>query len=128
MKYLPRIIAFLGYDPIPPPEGVMDGPAWYKQVHGLTLEQLAAEMGRDPEPLADWLRGRHKPYRHNREEIERFLPEQIYCFSGWIKRRQCKDTIHFTDMIALINAKSRPTERGSTSKVCNMIWPFDSVS
>ena len=47
--------------------------SWYKRVSGLTLEQLGAEMGRDPEQLADWLSGRHKPCRRNREEVEGFL-------------------------------------------------------
>jgi len=51
----------------------MERLAWYKQVNGLTLEQLGTEMGRDPEQLADWLSGRHKPCRRNREEVERFL-------------------------------------------------------
>ena len=45
---------------------------WYKIVNGLTLKELA-EMDRDPEQLAEWLSGRHKPCRRNREEVERFL-------------------------------------------------------
>jgi transcriptional regulator with XRE-family HTH domain len=48
----------------------MERLAWYKQVNGLTLEQLGTEMGRDPEQLADWLSGRHKPCRRNREQAE----------------------------------------------------------
>jgi transcriptional regulator with XRE-family HTH domain len=46
---------------------------WFRQVNGLTLEQLGAEMGRDPEQLSDWLSGRHNPCRRNREEVECFL-------------------------------------------------------
>jgi DNA-binding XRE family transcriptional regulator len=55
LRYIPRIIAFLGYNPIPCPGDLIERLAWYKQVHGLTLEQLGAEMVRDPEQLADWL-------------------------------------------------------------------------
>jgi transcriptional regulator with XRE-family HTH domain len=73
LRYTPRVIAFLGYNPISPPEDMLERLAWYKQVNGLTLEQLGAEMGRDPEQLADWLGGWHKPCRRNREELERFL-------------------------------------------------------
>ncbi len=47
--------------------------AWYKQVKGLTLEQLGVEMERDPEQLADWLAGRHKPCCNNQRKIELFL-------------------------------------------------------
>ncbi len=72
-RYLPRIIGFLGYNPIPRPEDALEQLAWYKQVNGLTLEQLGAEMGRDQEQLSDWLGGRHKPCRKNRLEVELFL-------------------------------------------------------
>jgi len=82
LKYIPRVIEFLGYIPIPQPDDMLERPAWYKQVHGLTLEQLGEEMGRDPEQLSDWLSGRHKPCRRNREEVERFLKIRLYSFSG----------------------------------------------
>ncbi len=55
------------------PDDLLGKLAWYKQVNGLTLEHLGTEMGRDPEQLADWLSGRHKPCRRNREEIALFL-------------------------------------------------------
>ncbi|GAB4180106.1 MAG: hypothetical protein Kow00100_22060 [Geothermobacteraceae bacterium] len=73
LGYMPKIINFLGYNPLPHPEGLMERLAWYKQFKGLTLEQLGAEMGRDPEQLSDWLSGRHNPCRRNREEVELFL-------------------------------------------------------
>lgn len=76
-RYLPRIITFLGYNPIPCPEGPLERLAWYKQVNGLTLKELGAEMGRDPEQLAHWLGGRHKPCRRNRKMIELFLRESL---------------------------------------------------
>jgi len=55
----------------------MERLAWYKQVNGLTLEQLGSEMGRDPEQLADWLNGRHKPCPHNLEEVAGFLSDRV---------------------------------------------------
>lgn len=73
VRFIPRIIGFLGYNPFPCPDDVLERLAWYKQVNGLTLEQLGAEMCRDTEQLADWLSGRHKPSRRNRDEIEQFL-------------------------------------------------------
>jgi len=72
-RFIPPIITFLGYNPIPCPEDVMEGLAWYKQVNGLTLEQLGFEMGRDPEQVGEWLSGRHKPCRQNQEKIRLFL-------------------------------------------------------
>jgi transcriptional regulator with XRE-family HTH domain len=51
--------------------------AWFRQVNGLTLEQLGAEIGRDPEQLSDWLSGRHIPGRRNRKEVELFLSVHV---------------------------------------------------
>jgi transcriptional regulator with XRE-family HTH domain len=76
LSCMPKVIEFLGYNPIPCPEDLMERLAWYKQVNGLSLEQLGDEMGRDPEQLANWLSGRHNPFRKNRDKIERFLVEQ----------------------------------------------------
>lgn len=73
LSCMPKVIEFLGYNPIPCPEDLMGRLAWYKQVKGLSLEQLGAEMGRDPEQLADWLSGRHKPSRNNKEKMDLFL-------------------------------------------------------
>ncbi len=82
-KYIPRVIKFLGYNPIPCPDDLLERLAWYKQVNGLTLEELGTAMGRDPEQMADWLAGRHKPCRRNREEVERFLICKISLFTGF---------------------------------------------
>lgn len=70
---MPKIIKFLGYNPIPCPDGLMARLAWYKLVNGLPLEDLGAVMERDPEQLADWLTGRHNPCQRNQDEIENFL-------------------------------------------------------
>ena len=56
LGYIPQVIAFLGYHPILSPGDLLERLAWYKQVNGLTLEELGTAMGRDPEQLADWLR------------------------------------------------------------------------
>lgn len=73
LRFIPRVIEFLGYNPIPCPSDLLPRLAWYKQVNGLTLEKLGEEMGRDPEQLADWLSDRHMPCGRNKKEIGRFL-------------------------------------------------------
>jgi len=77
LRYIPRVIEFLGYNPIPCPDDVLEKLAWFRQVNGLTLEQLGAEIGRDPEQLSDWLSGRHIPGRRNRKEVELFLSVHV---------------------------------------------------
>jgi transcriptional regulator with XRE-family HTH domain len=76
LSCMPKVFEFLGYNPIPCPDDPLERLTWYKQVNGLTLEQLGAEMGRDPEQLADWLTGRHNPCRRNLEIIKSFLASQ----------------------------------------------------
>ncbi|WP_332882192.1 helix-turn-helix transcriptional regulator [Geothermobacter hydrogeniphilus] len=82
LRFIPRVIEFLGYNPIPQPEDLLGKLAWYKQVNGLSLEQLGVEMERDPEQLADWLSGRHKPCRRNRGEIAAFLANRVQSFDA----------------------------------------------
>jgi transcriptional regulator with XRE-family HTH domain len=52
--------------------------AWYKRVHGMTLDDLGEVMNRDPEQLSDWLNGRHHPLKKNRMKIDQFLEGQNY--------------------------------------------------
>ena len=77
LKYIPRVIQFLSYNPIPCPDDPLESLAWYKLVNGLTLENLGAEMNRDPEQLADWLSGRHKPCLKNQEKIGLFVSDRV---------------------------------------------------
>jgi len=77
LRCMPKIIKFLGYNPVPCPDGQIDRLAWYKLVNGLPLEELGAMMGRDPEQLSDWLSGRHKPCQRNIEKIESFLNDRV---------------------------------------------------
>jgi len=67
LRFIPRVIEFLGYNPIPQPEDLLGRLSWYKFINGLSLERLGVEMGRNPEQLADWLSGRHYPCRKNRD-------------------------------------------------------------
>jgi len=77
LSCMPKVIQFLGYNPIPRPDDLLERLTWYKSVNGLSLEQLGAEMGRDPEQLSDWLSGRHTPCRRNREEVKLFLSSHV---------------------------------------------------
>jgi len=77
LRYMPKLIQFLGYNPIPRPDNLLERLSWFKLVNGLTLEELGAKMDRDPEQLSDWLAGRHKPCQRNRKEIEEFLSDSL---------------------------------------------------
>ncbi len=75
MKYLPSIIKFLGYIPFKSPEtnNAIDRLKYFKQINGLTIKQLAKNMGCSHEQLADWINGRTKPYKKNLDIIEEYV-------------------------------------------------------
>lgn len=73
VRYIPKIIEFLGYNPRPAPTETMDRLRWFKWSNGMSLQRLGQAMDRDPEQLADWLSGRVKPFRKSLDTVEAFL-------------------------------------------------------
>ena len=76
---VPKIIQFLDYIPFPFPDDTIDRLAWYKKVHGLTLNELGRQMRRHPDQLQEWLSKKRRPFQKNRNDIEKFLADQD-CF------------------------------------------------
>ncbi|TYO96719.1 helix-turn-helix protein [Geothermobacter ehrlichii] len=76
-QYYPQIIRFLGYNPIPIPEGTIQRLEWYKRIKGLDLVMLGKELGRHPEQVSEWLRGVRTPCKRNMRVIEEFLEERL---------------------------------------------------
>ena len=74
VRFVPRIIEFLGYDPFGPPPTSF--PARLKAARiaaGLTRRRLAARIGIHPGTVAKWERGEARPSRGFREEIRALL-------------------------------------------------------
>jgi len=78
LRYITKIIAFLGYIPFDCPKDPVDRLRYFKLVNGLTYEQLGRLMGRDPEQLTDWLSGRVKPCNKNYQYIAEFLDKRLF--------------------------------------------------
>ena len=75
LKYMPKIIEFLGYVLFGCPENTIGKLRYFKLVNGLSYGRLGEFMGRDPEQLTDWLSGRVKPCKrniYNITQVERF--------------------------------------------------------
>jgi transcriptional regulator with XRE-family HTH domain len=52
LRYLPKVIAFLGYDPFPnDPTTISQKLLKYRKLHGLSQEELARQIGIDPTTL-----------------------------------------------------------------------------
>jgi hypothetical protein len=76
IRFVPKIIEFLGYNPKPMPDGTLERLAWYKWTCGLNYEALGERMRIHPEQLQAWLVGRQKPFNKSLARIEEFLAFQ----------------------------------------------------
>ncbi len=72
-RYMPRIIQFLGYDPVPAPKTLSEKLRHCRQLLGLTLKAMAKRLGVDPTSLRKWERGGRRPSRNLLGPIEGFL-------------------------------------------------------
>jgi transcriptional regulator with XRE-family HTH domain len=75
-RYIPAIIRFLGYDPLPSPDSLPERLRWVRRQLGLTQREMAERIGVDPCTLRDWEAGLHQPIRGSLEVIGRFLHGQ----------------------------------------------------
>jgi DNA-binding transcriptional regulator YiaG len=63
VRYGPRIIAFLGYDPLAVPTTFAQEVWKLRWRTGWTQRQLAARLGIDESTIRDWERGQHRASR-----------------------------------------------------------------
>ena len=61
VEYMPAIIRFLGYNPLPPSDRWANRLVQCRAVLGLSQKQSAQRMGVDPGTLARWERGEREP-------------------------------------------------------------------
>ena len=60
-RYLPSIISFLGYNPLPEPDNLQARLVWARSSRGLSRVACARPLGIDPSTLARWETGSRKP-------------------------------------------------------------------
>jgi transcriptional regulator with XRE-family HTH domain len=73
IRYLPRILKFLGYDPFPASVRLADKLRAARRTLGLTQKAFAGRLGVDPTTLRCWERGRRQPSKKLGLMIERSL-------------------------------------------------------
>jgi transcriptional regulator with XRE-family HTH domain len=61
VKYMPAIIQFLGYNPLPRAKGWADRLVQSRTAMGITQKQAALQIGVDPSTLAGWERAEREP-------------------------------------------------------------------
>jgi DNA-binding transcriptional regulator YiaG len=73
LRFWPRIIQFLGYDPNPEPIDLPQKLFSARRRRGLSIRDLANQLGVDPETLRRWERGNRIPRGRWLELVEEFL-------------------------------------------------------
>jgi len=74
LRFIPRIIAFLGYAPDDTkPQHLGQQIVAFRRLRGLTQKALALRLGVDPSTVAGWERGEHRPSRHLTSIVGRVL-------------------------------------------------------
>ncbi len=77
LRFLPGILAFLGYDPRPEPETFGGHVRAARQAAGLSAEALARRFGLDPSTVSAW----------ERDEIKHPCPRIRRAFERWLASR-----------------------------------------
>jgi len=73
IRYIPAVLRFLGYNPLPSGQTLIERLAATRKVLGLSQRELALANGVDEATWRGWEAGQHKPVGKNVELIERFL-------------------------------------------------------
>jgi transcriptional regulator with XRE-family HTH domain len=76
VRYMPAIIQFLGYNPLPPASSLPERLASARRVLGLSQRKMAAKLGVDPATLMGWEAGRHQPTGKSLDLIGKVLPSR----------------------------------------------------
>ena len=73
LRFWPGIIEFLGYDPNPEPSDLAQRIQWARWRRGLSLRELAKQLGGDPDILRRWERGIIIPRGKHLAPVQWFL-------------------------------------------------------
>ena len=75
LRFMPAVIDFLGYNPLPPATNWAERLVRHRTSIGLSQEQAARRVGVDPSTLARWERGEREPEGSYATSAERFLKQ-----------------------------------------------------
>lgn len=73
IRYIPDIISFLGYNPLPESHNLQARLVWARSSRGLSRVACARLLGVDPSTLARWETGRRKPSAGHLDALKTLL-------------------------------------------------------
>jgi DNA-binding transcriptional regulator YiaG len=75
IRYVPAIIRFLGYNPLPAAKGWGERLVWRRTTQGMTQKEAARGLGVDQGTLARWEQGKREPQGAFLGRVKRFLQD-----------------------------------------------------
>lgn len=78
--HIPRIISFLGYNPLPVGETLGERLRFCRLTLGLPATRLGRQLGVDGMSVRRWEQGLHKPKGKNKDLLEQFIAEHRHFF------------------------------------------------
>jgi transcriptional regulator with XRE-family HTH domain len=79
IRYIPAVVRFLGYDPLPDVETLGAQLVLRRTALGSSQKEAAKRIGVDPGTLARWERGEREPAGRFLDIVKRFLNEDAAC-------------------------------------------------
>ena len=76
LRFMPAVIQFLGYNPLPEANGWGGRLVRHRTSLGMTQEEAAKRLGVDPGTLARWERGEREPTGMALSRVKRFLEDE----------------------------------------------------
>jgi transcriptional regulator with XRE-family HTH domain len=77
IRYFPRVLKFLGYDPFPVTLSLADKLLAARRTLGLTQKAFAERLGVDPTTLRKWEQGRARPNRRSLKIIKNAFADAV---------------------------------------------------
>jgi transcriptional regulator with XRE-family HTH domain len=77
IRYIPAIIQFMGYNPLPPTGSFPERLSTVHKVLGLSQRKMAESLGFDSATLQGWEAGKHQPSQRSLEAAERVLRQAL---------------------------------------------------
>jgi len=76
IRFIARIIEFLGYDPLPQPESFPEKLKTYRLRMGLSQKKLAVKLGIDPSTITRWEISQYRPANLCRKLLDKIFNEK----------------------------------------------------
>ncbi len=77
IRYMPAIIRFLGYNPLPEPKTLGEELVRHRTTQGLSQKEAAERLGVVPSTLARWKRGEREPMSPLLGKVRWFLNRAV---------------------------------------------------